>query len=99
MGWRLARERQCDADREQDFYKMYKIYILYYTGLMAASKQVRAADARRDFSSLLDEVEHHGVHVEIRRYNDPAAYLVPPAWYERAQQALATSAEPDPPPG
>jgi prevent-host-death family protein len=99
MGWRLARERQCDADREQDFYKMYKMYMLYYTGLMAASKQVQAADARRDFSSLLDEVEHHGVHVEIRRYNDPAAYLVPPAWYERAQQALAASAEPDPPPG
>jgi prevent-host-death family protein len=66
---------------------------------MAERKQVQAADARRDLSSLLDEVEHHGVHVEIRRYHDPAAYLVPPAWYERATRALAASGEPDPPPG
>jgi len=66
---------------------------------VAEHKQVQAADARRDLSSLLDEVEHHGVHVEIRRYNDPAAYLVPPAWYERAARALAASGEADPPPG
>jgi prevent-host-death family protein len=75
------------------------MYILYYTGSMAADKQVQAADARRDLSALLDEVEHHGVHVEIRRYNDPAAYLVPPEWYERAEQALAAHGGPDPPPG
>ena len=80
-------------------WKMYKKYILLYAGLMAADKQVQSGEARRDFSSLLDEVEHHGVHVEIRRYNDPAAYLVPPAWYERAARALAASGEPDPPPG
>ena len=75
------------------------MYILYNTGSMAADKQVQAADARRDLSTLLDEVEHHGVHVEIRRYNDPAAYLVPPEWYERAEQALAAHGGPDPPPG
>ena len=82
-----------------DMYKMYKKYILLYAGLMAADKQVQSGEARRDFSSLLDEVEHHGVRVEIRRYNDPAAYLVPPDWYDRAERALAASAEPDPPPG
>ena len=66
---------------------------------MSANRQVQAADARRDLSTLLDEVEHHGVHIEIRRYNDPAAYLVPPEWYERARQALAARGGPDPPPG
>lgn len=65
---------------------------------MAASKQVQAGAARRDLSSLLDEVEHHGVHVEVLRYNDPAAYLVPPDWYARAVQALAASGEPEPRP-
>jgi antitoxin (DNA-binding transcriptional repressor) of toxin-antitoxin stability system len=72
---------------------------LQYAGFMAAHKQVQAAEAVRGFSSLLDEVEHHGVRVEIRRYNDPAAYLVPPDWYARAERALAASGEPDPPPG
>ena len=80
-------------------YKKYKKYILRYAGLMAADKQVQSGEARRDFSSLLDEVEHHGVHIEIRRYNDPAAYLVPPDWYERAERALVAIDEPDPPPG
>ena len=35
---------------------------------MAADKEVQAGEARRDFSPLLDEVEHHGAHVEVRRY-------------------------------
>ena len=67
-------------------------------------REVQAAEARRDFSALLDEVEHHDVHVTVLRYITPAAVIVPPAWYERARQALArqtfaASDEPDPPPG
>ena len=78
---------------------MYKKYILHYTGRMAAGKQVQSGEARRDLSSLLDEVEHHGVHVTVLRYTTPAAVIVPPDWYARAAQALAASSEPDPPPG
>ena len=78
---------------------MYKKYTLLYAGLMAADKQVQSGEARRDFSSLLDEVEHHGVHVTVLRYTTPAAIIVPPDWYARAVQALAASGEPDPPPG
>ena len=61
---------------------MYKKYILLYAGLMAADKQVQSGEARRDFSALLDEVEHHDVHVKVRRYTIPppsgAARLVRP---------------------
>lgn len=88
---------------------MYKKYILRYAGLVAADRQVQSGEARRDFSSLLDEVEHHGVRIEIRRYNDPAAYLVPPDWYDRAERAereldelraeLARIRQETPPPG
>ena len=39
-------------------------------------KQVRSEEARRNLRDLLDEVEHHDVHVTILRYDKPAAVLV-----------------------
>ena len=64
-----------------------------------AVREVLAAEARRDFSALLDDVEHHDTHVKVQRYTTVAAVMVPPDWYARAVQALAASGEPDPPPG
>ena len=76
---------------------MHKLYNLCNAVCMA-DREVQASDARRDFSSLLDEVEHHGVHVKVLRYITPAAVIVPPDWYERARQALIAS-DPEHPPG
>lgn len=64
-----------------------------------AVREVLAAEARSDFSGVLDDVEHHGTHVKVRRYTTVAAVMVPPDWYARAAAALAASDEPDPPPG
>lgn len=52
-------------------------------------KQVRSDEARRNFRGLLDEVEHHDVHVTILRYDKPAAVLVSPQWYEEAKAQIA----------
>ena len=54
-------------------------------------KQVRSDEARRNLRDLLDEVEHHHVHVTILRYDKPAAVLVSPEWYEQARQAIKDS--------
>ena len=51
-------------------------------------KQVRSDEARRNLRDLLDEVEHHDVHVTILRYDKPAAVLVSPDWYEQAKAAI-----------
>ena len=51
-------------------------------------KQVRSDEARRNLRGLLDEVEHHDVHVTILRYDKPAAVLVSPEWYERAKALI-----------
>ena len=57
-------------------------------------KQVRSDEARRTLRDLLDEVEHHDVHVTILRYDKPAAVLVSPEWYEQAR-ALIQAPETD----
>ena len=41
----------------------------------------------------------HMISAEVRRCNDSAAYPGPSRWYERAEQALVASGQPDPPPG
>jgi prevent-host-death family protein len=57
-------------------------------------KQVRSDEARRTFRELLNEVEHQGEHVEILRYQTPAAMLVPVEWYKQARRALESSEDP-----
>lgn len=52
-------------------------------------KQVRSDEARRTLRDLLDEVEHHDVHVTILRYDKPAAVLVSPDWYEQAKALIS----------
>ena len=49
--------------------------------------RVQSEEARRRLRWLLSEVEHGGF-VEISRYQDPAAVMVPPDWYKRAAEAL-----------
>jgi len=51
-------------------------------------KQVRSDEARRNLRDLLDEVEHHDVHVTILRYDKPAAVLVSLEWYEQAKALI-----------
>jgi len=53
--------------------------------------RVRSDEARRRLRHLLSEVEHGGF-VEISRYQDPAAVMVPPDWYRRAAEALGEAA-------
>jgi prevent-host-death family protein len=55
-------------------------------------KQLRSDQARRNFRGLLDEVEHHDVHITILRYDQPAAVLVSPQWYEEAKAQIAALA-------
>jgi prevent-host-death family protein len=54
-------------------------------------KQVRSDEARRNLRDLLDEVEHHDVHVTILRYDKPAGVIVSVEWYEQATQAIKDS--------
>ena len=49
-------------------------------------------EAKRNFRSLLNHVEHDGEHITILRYNTPAAVIVPVEWYEQARAALAMDA-------
>jgi prevent-host-death family protein len=55
-------------------------------------KQVQSEEARRNFRGFLDQVEHHDVHVTILRYNQPAAVLVSPEWYEQARALIEKAA-------
>lgn len=54
---------------------------------MAAVIRVRSDETRRRLRWLLTEVERGGV-VEILRYQQPVAVMVPPEWYQRAAAAL-----------
>lgn len=49
--------------------------------------KVQAAEARETWSALLEGVRH-GDHVEVDRYTTPSGFLVPPAFYHAARQAL-----------
>jgi antitoxin (DNA-binding transcriptional repressor) of toxin-antitoxin stability system len=53
--------------------------------------RVKANEARHRLRWLLSEVEHGGF-VEIFRYQDPAAVMVPFPWYQKAVQALGEPA-------
>lgn len=55
-------------------------------------KQVRSDEARRNLRDLLDEVEHHDVHVTILRYDKPAGVIVSVDWYEQAKALIEASA-------
>jgi prevent-host-death family protein len=54
-------------------------------------KQVRSDEARRNLRDLLDEVEHHDVHVTILRYEKPAGVIVSVEWYEQAKALIAAT--------
>jgi antitoxin (DNA-binding transcriptional repressor) of toxin-antitoxin stability system len=54
-------------------------------------RQSSSDDARRNFRRLLNDVEH-GEHVEVMRYGAPAAFVVPPGWYEDVDALLAAIA-------
>ena len=58
-------------------------------------RQVRSDEARRNLRDLLNDVEHHDVHVTILRYDKPAAVLVPVGWYEEAEAAWTARLEQD----
>jgi hypothetical protein len=51
----------------------------------------RAKKPAAGSAGWLSEVEHGGF-VEISRYQDPAAIMVPPDWYQRAVEALGEPA-------
>ena len=50
-------------------------------------EQFSSDEARRNFRRILNEVEH-GETVEILRYGEVAAVMVPSGWYEKAKAAL-----------
>jgi prevent-host-death family protein len=47
-------------------------------------EHVQSSEARRKMRKILTAVER-GEHIEIRRYDTPAAVIVPVEWYERAR--------------
>lgn len=51
-------------------------------------KEMSSDEARRNFRQVLNEVEHDGEHVTIKRYSITAAVLVPVDFYRSARQAL-----------
>ena len=53
--------------------------------------RVQSDEARKKFRALLNEVERGGF-VEICRYQDPTAVMVPVEWYHRAAEALGENA-------
>lgn len=60
---------------------------------METGQEVPSDQARGNFRSLLNKVEHEGAHVTILRYKVPAAVLVPVKWHETATSALAALGE------
>ena len=56
-------------------------------------KEVRSDEARRQWSDLLDSVEHHDAHITVLRYAKPAAVIVPVWWHELAITELAEEGE------
>lgn len=56
-------------------------------------KQVRSDELRTGLRAVLNDVEHHGEHVTVLRYDIPAAVIVPVEWYEQARAALTRLGE------
>lgn len=55
--------------------------------------EVRAAQARQRFTTLLAYAERDGKHVTVTRYGHPVAVLVPASWYRQALAAEPLTAE------
>jgi len=51
------------------------------------TRQIKSDEARRSFRNILNEVERGGF-VEILRYEEPTAVMVPVSWFARAKAAL-----------
>lgn len=51
-------------------------------------RTVGSDEARSQFRSLLNAVEHDGEHVTVVRYQTPAAVMVPVRWYEEARALM-----------
>jgi hypothetical protein len=59
---------------------------------MNSLQSLPAEDARKKFADLLDDSQFRSTHTEITRRGKTAGFLVPPEWYARAAEALATTA-------
>jgi antitoxin (DNA-binding transcriptional repressor) of toxin-antitoxin stability system len=60
---------------------------------METDRKVQSDEVRRNFSSVLDEVQHGGdQHVWIMRYKKVAAVMVPWEWYTQASAHMAGAA-------
>ena len=55
--------------------------------------EVRAAQARQRFTTLLAYAERDGKHVTVTRYGHPVAVLVPASWYRQALAAEPLTVE------
>ncbi len=51
---------------------------------------VGSDEARSNFRTLLDDVEHRDAHVTIQRHGKPVAVIVPVDWYDRATAVTIT---------
>ncbi len=51
--------------------------------------QVRSDEIRRKLPAVVRAVERDGEHVELLRYDEPVAVIVPPEWHKKAKAALS----------
>jgi prevent-host-death family protein len=67
---------------------MYNIY-LFWKGAYPMEKKLGVTEARKQFSTIVEQVEHRGDTYIINRYGKPAAAVVPVEVYEtwRRQRA------------
>lgn len=62
-------------------------------------RQVQSDEVRRGFGKILNDVEYRDQHVQVLRYDTPAAVLVPNEWHKRfadpeaLAQAVASALE------
>jgi prevent-host-death family protein len=54
---------------------------------------VRSDELRRNLRHLLESVEHEDAHVVIKRYDKPAAVIVPIGWYREVCSLVADIGE------
>lgn len=55
-------------------------------------RQVRSNYLRGHLADVISEIDRHGAHVAVLRYNTPVAVIVPAEWWERAARALGGQA-------
>jgi len=56
--------------------------------------QVRSDEIRRKLPAVVRAVERDGEHVELLRYDEPVAVVVPVEWYAKAVAALGEGETP-----